>query len=60
MKKKGSMSETSLKCTECGNVNTLFRDSGWRKKDGHIKTVWCFKCKKETDHIENKRGLFEQ
>ena len=41
---------TNLKCSDCGNVTNIPRFKGeWRKK-GHIKTLWCFKCKKDTQH----------
>lgn len=40
-----------FECLECGAVVTATK----RKREtapGHIKTMWCAFCKKETDHIQ--------
>lgn len=38
-------------CTECGSKMRLPRIDRQREP-GHIKTMWCYKCKEETDFIE--------
>lgn len=44
--------QTSLYCSECGNKASIFRRKNRRKSFGHIKDLWCYKCKKVTKHIE--------
>lgn len=47
--------ETFLICSVCDNVYPMFRHKGKQKKDGHIKHLWCYRCKETTAHIEDKR-----
>lgn len=56
---------TFFKCTCEGctaNKIQLPRKKGDMREKGHIKTMWCYKCKKETDHIEQHQefefGMF--
>ena len=35
----------------CGNKMQIIRKRN--KKEGHIKTIWCYKCKEIRDHIES-------
>ena len=44
--------ETKLICSKCGNKQNIFRKSSKTKKYGHIKTIWCYKCKDRVEHIE--------
>lgn len=46
----GKMIQTNLKCNECGNVANIMRKDGEKRKKGHVKDLWCWKCKKETKH----------
>jgi uncharacterized protein YlaI len=39
-------------CKECGNKYPLARRSDKRKEEGHIKHLYCIKCKKMTAHEE--------
>ena len=41
-------------CVECGSRIYLPRCTGQQRKDGHIKHIWCTKCKQETAHVEIK------
>ncbi|MBQ4263130.1 MAG: hypothetical protein IJB83_02660 [Bacilli bacterium] len=43
-----------LKCLKCANVQTIRRRKSRLKKDGHIKHLWCWKCKERTKHLEEK------
>lgn len=44
---------SSLICTECGLVMTIPRPRSQRRKEGHIKTMYCAVCKDKRDFIEN-------
>ena len=44
--------KTFLKCSCCGSIIPIQRKLGKMKKKGHIKTIYCPKCKAETQHIE--------
>ncbi len=44
--------QKSLKCRPCKNVQIIYRVRGNNRKRGHIKTIYCYKCKKKTPHIE--------
>lgn len=43
---------TDLVCTECGNVAQIRRRCKRLREVGHIKDLWCYKCKKVTKHFE--------
>ena len=38
--------ERRFKCPVCGTVLTAYKLSSRRTSAGHIKTMWCYKCKK--------------
>lgn len=38
-------------CPECGEKRDAIKYEG-KTKPGHIKTMWCFSCEKETDHLQ--------
>ncbi len=42
-----------FQCLQCNHVFPLARKCKRRKKVGHIKDLYCFKCKEITKHIEN-------
>lgn len=46
---------SELVCTECSAKMYVPRSKNYREA-GHIKTMYCWKCKKVTDHIEH-RGI---
>lgn len=50
--RRTSVTTTYLLCPECKNVFYLPRKKSHRRENGHIKDLWCFKCKKITKHIE--------
>lgn len=40
-------------CTECGSKGIpIARKIGTKKEPGHLKKLYCLKCKKETNHAE--------
>ena len=41
-----------LKCLKCDFVLTIHRKANKNQPDGHIKHMWCPKCKKKTAHKE--------
>lgn len=43
-----------LRCQECGEIMPIPRLISAQRENNHIKTMWCWKCKKERDFIENK------
>ena len=44
--------EKRLKCTVCGNVDTIQRTNHRNRETGHIKHIYCFKCRDTTAHEE--------
>lgn len=51
-------------CTQCGNKGLpVLRKKGAEREAGHLKKLFCLKCKRETNHAECKpftRYDFEQ
>lgn len=42
-------------CVKCGNKGmSIVRIAGKERESGHLKKIWCFKCKEETNHVECK------
>ena len=44
--------KTRLICPNCMNIQTKYRKASRLKKYGHLKRLWCYKCKKIVNHIE--------
>lgn len=44
--------QTSLECTICGSVNTIWRKRSKMKKKSHTKHMYCVKCMTDTAHTE--------
>jgi len=57
---------STLICKECGLKMTIPRPRAKKRKEGHIKTMYCAVCKEERDFIENnysrmkKGGKYEK
>ncbi len=47
-----NVSPTVLVCRECGTEAPIWRKSSKRKKQGHVKHMWCHACEKVTAHVE--------
>ena len=43
---------TQLICPECKNIATIYRRINKQKAFGHRKWLYCYKCKKMTNHFE--------
>lgn len=50
--RKRDMTERQFKCTECNAIMTAYKSSARRTSEGHIKTMYCPWCKKETDFVQ--------
>ena len=40
-----------FECPNCGIIVTAPKTDG-RSHSGHIKTMYCYVCKKETNHVQ--------
>lgn len=54
-KNSRNISISTFKCTECGETIELPRKNGQAREKGHLKTVYCIKCKKDTKHEEIRK-----
>lgn len=43
---------STLICQACGLKMTIPRPKGKRRKEGHIKTMYCAMCKDKRDFVE--------
>lgn len=50
--RKGSFDFTNLVCLECGYIFTIPRKTYKLKNNGHIKDLWCPRCKNVNKHYE--------
>ena len=46
------MKTKDLECAMCGFVSTIQRRDSKNRAKGHIKHLWCPKCKERTAHVE--------
>ncbi|WXX02939.1 ribosome associated inhibitor A [Staphylococcus phage LJLAME001] len=60
MKKRQKMFHSNLVCSKCGNTFTVPRKRAQRREEGHIKHLYCIKCKCTTAHIEDNRTESEK
>lgn len=44
---------STLICKECGLRVTIPRPKSFRRKEGHIKTMYCARCGQDSDHVED-------
>lgn len=40
-----------FRCTVCGTIRPAAKRRA-KTKPGHIKTMWCARCRAETDHVQ--------
>lgn len=45
---------TWLRCGVCGFRAHIFRKESRQKKRGHVKHMWCSRCRKVTAHYEER------
>lgn len=50
---------SNLTCECCGSKFPIPRKRTQRRPDGHIKHLWCIKCKIETAHVEIRNNIEE-
>lgn len=50
----GQVEQTRLECPECGSIMPIMRKRGKQKEEGHIKHMYCFKCKEVVGFVEIK------
>ena len=41
-----------FKCPDCGNQAVAYKKSSRRTKEGHLKKLWCWKCKEEKNFVQ--------
>lgn len=41
-----------LKCSICGEWIPIHRKVGQARPKGHVKHLWCIKCRDRTPHVE--------
>jgi predicted RNA-binding Zn-ribbon protein involved in translation (DUF1610 family) len=46
--------ERIFQCPECGEKMTAYKKSSRRTAVGHIKTMWCYRCKSERQFVQIK------
>jgi len=52
MGKAVKMETSKLICEECGTEMLIPRKRGQRREKGHVKHMYCYKCKETTAFIE--------
>jgi hypothetical protein len=59
MNKRQPTIPIDLACSQCGNRQTIQRRSGhlYSKQGGHLKKLWCYRCKSEVNHVEMSRAV---
>lgn len=50
--RKGVVRYKEVVCEVCGNIMVIPRHPRRDKRSGHVKHIWCFKCRNVTAHIE--------
>ena len=51
----GTIISNDFYCTQCGNKGIpIARRRGAEREAGHLKKLYCLKCKKEQNHVECK------
>lgn len=48
----GQMKQVKLRCAVCGNETFIWRKGSKLKEKGHVKHLWCVKCRYRTPHVE--------
>lgn len=53
--RKRHVTERVFKCECCGNKQIAYKKTSHGTTTGHVKHMWCFKCKDRTAHIQQTR-----
>lgn len=54
VKMRKNVTERVFKCPVCGSVTIAYKKSSRRTAANHVKTMWCYKCKKVEDFTQVK------
>ena len=54
IKMRKNVTERVFKCPVCGSVTIAYKKSSRRTAANHVKTMWCYKCKKVEDFTQVK------
>lgn len=46
-------------CSQCSGANFLPRKTSKQRERGHLKRIYCVKCKEEVNHIEHREFDWE-
>ena len=49
-----NVTERVFKCPVCGSITIAYKKSSRRTAANHVKTMWCYKCKKGEDFTQVK------
>ena len=60
MVKRSKRFYSSLICPTCGLVMTIPRRASRKRKEGHIKTMYCGICKDTRDFIETNNKVYKE
>lgn len=53
-----NVTERTFCCPDCGTIATAYKKSSRRTTKGHIKHMWCWKCKAEKGFTQlSQHGL---
>lgn len=52
MRKRNPPQIRDFRCQVCGQMVQATKKDSRRTSPGHIKHMWCIKCKKETAHVQ--------
>ncbi|AII27991.1 ribosome associated inhibitor A; zinc finger domain [Bacillus phage Bobb] len=55
MARRSAFALSELKCHQCGNITQIQRRTAVLKKGGHIKHLYCWRCKRDTRQVELSR-----
>ena len=56
MKKRSDMYISTLECTVCGSKFPIPRRASKKREKNHLKRIFCYKCNKRQNFIENKEN----
>lgn len=55
--KRKAMYYSNLYCTKCGLKMVIPRPQARKRKEGHIKTMFCARCQSKTDFKETYKEV---
>lgn len=55
---KKNTTKRVFECKNCKNIMIAYKSSNKRTKPGHIKTMYCWKCKNVQDFIQLEKYYY--